>query len=212
MMTGADLADAIRVSMGFPTPVSSQLIGWGDAIVEHLGTALVNNAPGTVTGTCGPVPGPLIAGAASAGLIVGLDGSALASLVKDYAGYPSVTSQLQGLCGAIATHIMTMGLVNFDTGNITGICTNTLLSPGTVTGEGTGGKISGLSGSAMASMAQSMAGFPSVTPELIAFCSGIADYVMANAEVAYATGTIVGVAPVGGGPMTGGTGIGGTIT
>lgn len=212
-MTGNGMADSIRTSMGFPTPLSAQLIGWGTAIVEHLQTAgLVNNAPGTVTGTCAPVPGPLLNGAAAGGLIAGLSGSTLANLVKTYAGYPSITSQLQGLCDAIVSHVQTMGIVSFASGNITGVCTNTPLSPGTVTGEGSGGTIAGLSGSVLASSAQGMAGFPSVTPELIAFCSGIVNYIMSDASVSYATGTVTGVAPAGGGPMTAGTGVGGTIS
>ena len=214
MMTAADMADAIRSAMGFPTPVSAQLQGWAQGVIEEITTsALVNNATGTVSGTAAPVPGPLSAGSASGGLISGMSGSSMASKVANYAGYPSASAELIAFCTEIVSHITSMGTVDFASGNITGICTNTPITPGTLTGAGSGGTISGLSGSTLASAVHGSAGFPgSTSAKLTQFCTALVNYLIANAEVSYSMGSVVGVCTPGGGPISAGTAIGGTIS
>lgn len=212
-MLGSALATDIRVAMSFPEPNSTEMLGWGNAVVQHVQSGLVNNASGTITGTCPPSGGPLSSGAATNGLISGLSGSTLASLVVSEAGYPSVSAQVTAFCTEIVNHIQTQGTVSFSTGNITGNCTNTAVNPGTFTGEGSNGTISGLNGSTLASAIHGSAGYPgSVSPELILFCTAIVDYIMANAVVAYAMGSCTGSAPAGGGALIAGTGVNGTIT
>lgn len=214
-MSGSALADAIRSAMGFPLPVSNQLLGWGNAIVAHIQTGTVSNASGTVTGTVPPTGGPLIAGAADNGVIAGLNGSTLASLIfSDVAVYPgSVTAQLLATATSIVSHVLT-GKVKFNSGNITGVCTNTPLpSPGILTGgAGSNGVIYNLSGSTLASLIHSSVGYPgSVSAKLIQFSTAIVNYVMANAVVTYAPGSVTGVCPSGGGSLSGGAASGGTI-
>lgn len=211
-MTGSGLADFIRSSMGFPTPVSDQLTGWGTGVVTHIQTAgLVNNAPGTIVGITAP-GAPLSAGAGIGGLITGLVGPALATSICSNSGgtYPSPTSQLSAFCAQITLHIMAFGIVSFAPGDITGTCTNTPLTPGPLAGgAGANGKISGLSGSALAALVAPAIGQASASSELTAFCTAICDYIMNNAVVSYST--VVGVCPPGGGPLAAGAGIGGTI-
>lgn len=210
-MVGSAMADSIRSSMGFPLPVSHQLTGWASAVVAEIELGKVNNIAGTVTGTA--APGPLSGGAASGGIISGLSGSRLATAVAAAAGYPSVSSQLTAFCTQIVLHIETLGLVSFASGKITGTCTNTPLSPGPlVGGAGSGGQISGLSGSILAVAIHGAAGYPgSVSGKLTQFCTAIVNYVMANAQVSYASGSVTGVCPTGGGSLSNGAGLNGTI-
>lgn len=216
-MTGAGMAERIRSDMGFPLPVSTQLTGWGTGVVTHIqAAAIVAHAPGTVSGTAPPVGGPLAAGAAAGAPgtnISGMSGSTMASLVQAAAGYPSVSSQLLTFCNEIVSHIETFGQVDFSSGNITGTCTNTLLSPGPLTGgAGSGGVISGLSGSTLASAIHSAVGYPGgVSSQLIAFCSAVVGYIQDNGVAAYAASSVNGTCPAGGGGLIAGVGAGGTI-
>jgi hypothetical protein len=124
--------------------------------------------------------------------------------------YPSPTTELSAFCAQIALHVMTSGLVSFASGDITGTCTNTPLSPGPLAGgAGANGKISGLSGSTLATLVQAAVGYPNVSAPLTAFCTAICNYIMANAVVSYTT--VTGLCPTGGGPLSLGTGIGGTV-
>lgn len=209
-MVSADLADSMRSTMGFPTPVSAQLTGWATAVVNEIQqNGKVNNASGTVTGTC-PPGGSLSSGAASGGVISGLDSSRLASAVASAAGYGSVSSVLSTYCSQIVTHVET-GIVTFASGLITGTCSNTPLSPGPFIGSGSGGLISGLSGSTLASLIHSAVGYPgSVSGPLISFCTALCNYIMAQANCSY-SGTCTGIAPAGGGSLSDGTGANGSI-
>lgn len=211
-LVGADLAEAIRVEMGFPSPVSTQLVGWGEGVVQHIqSAATVNHA--LVTGDTSP-GSPLSNGAAAGGIISGMDGSTMASLVQAGAGYPNVSSELDTFCQQIVSHIQTLGLVEFEAGEITGQCTSTALSPGPLTnGAGTGGEISGLDGSILADAIHSAVGYPGGTSSaLVKFCTAITNYIMANAEAIYASGQVTGTCPAGGGPLQGGVAAGGTIS
>jgi hypothetical protein len=204
------MADSIRSSMGFPLPVSSQLTGWASAVVAEVQMGIVNNA--VVTGVTA-AGGTLSNGASSGGIISGLSGSRLATAVASAAGYPSVSSQLTAFCTQIVLHVQTLGLVAFASGNITGNCTSTPLSPGPlVAGEGTNGMISGLSGSTLATAIHGAAGYPgSVSSKLTQFCTAIVAYIMANARVSYASGSVTGTCPPGGGSLSGGAALNGTI-
>lgn len=96
-MTGSDMASKVSTAAGFGS-VSSVLSGMCSGIVSHI------QSSGSVSYTS-PTP-PAFPVYFLGGTISGLSGSAMAAQVKSSAGFPSVTSQLLGLCTAIANHIM----------------------------------------------------------------------------------------------------------
>ncbi len=211
-MTGAGMAERIRSDMGFPLPVSQQLIGWGTGVVTHIqNAALVNHASGLVTGTAPPSGGPLSSGAADQGLISSMTGSTMADLVEVNAGYGFVTSQLLTFCNEIVSHIESLGRVEFSSGDITGTCTNTAISPGPLSGgAGTDGFIKLLNGPVLAAAIHAAVGYPgSVSTPLIEFCTAVVGYIMDNAEVTHTT--VTATCPAGGGAITSGTGVNGTV-
>lgn len=214
-MTGAGMAEAIRVAMGFPLPVSSQLTGWGNGVVGHIQSdAEVSHSSGDVTGTCPPSGGPLTGGAADNGAISGMTPGDMATEVMTEAGYPSVSSELTAFCEEIVDHIETFGVVEFGSGDITGTCTNTPVSPGSLAaGEGSSGFIKDLDGDTLADSIHTAAGYPGVTSTpLKNFCNAIVDYIMDNAEVTYSSGDVTGTCPAGGGPLTAGAASNGAIS
>jgi len=211
----ADLADKIKNDMSFGGATSTQLVGWATGVIDEIqAAAIINNAAGTITGVCPPSGGPLIAGEGTSGIISGMDGSNMATRVKNEAGYPSVSSQLTTFCTEIVDHIHNSGSVDFASGNITGVCTNTLLTPGVLTaGAGTDGVISGLDGTALATSIHNAIGYPGgVSPKLIEFCTAFTDYVMSEGVCEYVAGGVTGTCPMGGGALLAGTGVSGTIS
>lgn len=211
-MVAADMADALKAGLGFGAlSTSAELVGFATALIDHMGlSGLVNHAPGTVVGVC-PAGGPISDGAATGGLVVGLSGPTLAALMQVEMGKPSISPELLGLADAITTHLLA-AFITFSPGSITGTCTNTAVSPGPFVGEGTGGFFVGLVGPTLAALAATGIGQPAPSPELLAFCTELTNYITANAEVTYLTGTVTGTAPAGGGPLTAGAGVGGTIS
>lgn len=205
------LANEIKNALGFSDkPTTPQLIGEATAIIAWLATGTVVNAPGTVTGNAPPSGGPLSGGAASNGLIVGLTPSVLVGFMQTYMGFPSVTVELQAMAAAYATHIPSAGKVAFT--SVTGVCTNTPVAPGTFTGAGANGKISGLNGDVLVNiMAASMGHLPVSKPHQ-SKCVKVVEYIMQNATVTYVFGSLTGVCSAGGGPVIAGTGVGGLIT
>lgn len=137
----------------------------------------------------------------------------MATLVSAQAGYPGISSELQTYCDEIVDHIQSQGLVEFTAGEITGNCTNSPVSPGALAGGGgTGGEIIGLDGTVLANNIHTAVGYPGgVSTPLIQFCTAITTYIMDNAVVTYAPGSVTGSCPAGGGSLGAGTGIGGTI-
>ena len=212
MMVASAMADAIRSGMGFPLPVSTQLQGWAAGVIAAIQAGQVNNAAGTITGTC-PPGGPLTLGTGANGVISGISASSMASQVVSGAGYPFTSSELSTFCTQIVQHIETSGVVVFTSGNVTGVCTNSIVSSGSLTaGTGMNGQITSLSGSTLASLIHSAVGYPgSVSGPLTQFCTAMVDYIMDNAVVSYTSGNVTGSCPAGGGALSGGTGINGTI-
>lgn len=210
-----DLALKIHNDMGFTGAVSNQLKGWAKAVIDELiNNGMVNNASGTITGTCPSSGGPLQNGTSSNGIISGLNATNLASAIVNNAGYGYLTPQVTDFSTEIVNHLMS-GLVAFSSGNITGTCTNTLTNPGTlINGTGSNGTISGLNGTTLATaihnMVFSMHAGP--TPKLIQFCTAFTDYIMTNAIITYSSGNVTGSCSSGGGPLSGGMGVNGTIS
>lgn len=211
-MSGPALGDFIRSSMGFPLPLSTQLNGWGTAVVTHIQTsAIVTHAPGTVTGTAPAAGGALINGAADNGTISGLSGAVLASLVATDAGYGYITGRLQTFCNDIVSHIQTFGRVQFATGNIVGNCSNTVTTPGTLTGTGHNGFIKSLNGPTLANTIHIDVGYPGTTSvRLTEFCTAFTAYIMANAVVTHTN--VTAICPAGGGAIVNGQATGGTVS
>lgn len=209
-LVAAALAEQIKIALNQAAqPTSAETIGMAEAIIEEItSNGMVTIPPGMVSGVAPPTGGPLQNGAASNGLIIGTSGSSLAGKLKDKMGKPSVTSQLQNMGTAISDCI-NAGAVSFSTGNVTGTCTNTLLSPGAFTGAGTGGLISGLDDGKLADDLATSYG--SKSPEVEALALAITSYVMTNGAVTFAMGGMTGTASAGGGPLALGAGLGGTI-
>lgn len=150
------LAGEIATALGHPGNVTPQVLGFARGILEEL----TLNGSASFGGTPGPHP------------ISGLSGTSMASRVRSYAGYSTVTSQLQGFCTGIATHIMT-GVVTY-TGPTSPTPPNWFL----------GGTISGMTGSGMANLVKSSVPFPNVTSQLLAMCQAVVNHIQSNAQVA----------------------------
>jgi hypothetical protein len=111
-----------KTANGFSPPgpkVSSENI----AVIQYIGTGLVNFPVGTITGTCTstPVsPGPLILGSGSGGSIVGITG----------AGCVAAVSAATGLAGpdmlnhynALINYILANAEASYPVGTVTGVC------------------------------------------------------------------------------------------
>lgn len=215
MMTPSGMADFIRVSMGFPLPVSAQLTGWGTGIVGELTSfGKISNPPGTVDGIAPTAGGFLVSGIATNGIIFNLDASRLATAVVAAAGYPSVSAEVTAICAQLVLHIETLGKATFNFGGITGVCTNTPLTPGILTGgTGANGFILNLDGTILATAVHGAAGYPgSLSPELTNFCTAIVTYITANAKLSYLAGTVTATCPAGGGHVASAVATAGLIT
>lgn len=150
-----------------PTALSSAIAtGLGQSGPTSQTTAFAN---GIITALKAGIA--VFGASASGNAISGVSASTMASLIQSAAPYPGSSSQLTGFCGAIATHIMT------------GTVTYTGPPPPATPPWILGGTIVGLSGSSLASLAQSMAGFPSVSSQLTGMCTAITTHIMANATV-----------------------------
>lgn len=218
MLSISDLADAINDAIGAldgdgnPIATTSEMTAYATAIVNTLQAAVLNNAPGTVTatGTQSPPPTGVTDGAASNGLITLNSAVWQAALTS---GFPTADpGKLSVESSASTGYLMGSSTVSFASGNITGICTATAQSPGNLSnGAGSNGTLDGPSGNPWASAVTGSQGLPSsaVAQAIYAACS---DYIKNNVVAAYPQGSVSGSFIAGGGPMTLGTGIGGTLS
>lgn len=208
MLVPADLASVLKDGIG-QIISTGQVDGFAQAICETFTTTgIITNPPGTITGVAPASGGPLSNGAGVGGIITGITGAGLAALVALYAGYPSITPELQGFCDAMANHFIT-GIVVFPVGTITGVCGNTPASPGPLVGEGAMGEITGYSGPILATAMAGGLGQGGPSPEVVGFATNLVTYLMDNAEANYATGSVTGTCPAGGGPIPDGAGVAG---
>lgn len=210
-LDATSLADALKAGLGFTEATTAQLSGLAQDIVDHIGTAVFSNLLGTVTGEAPPTGGPLANGAASNGVIV-LVPSDLETRFN--ATFGTSTSEISGFATAFSTHIAS-ALVTFVAGNITGTCTNVgppTPAPGVLLGEGANGILEGLDAPTLAALISSSIGQSGTTGRLDGFSESLVTEVSDNAEATYLVGSVTGVAPSGGGPITLGAGTGGTIS
>ena len=202
-----EMQDAIGQS-GKPTSKENE--GLAKAIIGEIKElAIVNFLPGTVQGTTA-AGGPLSAGSASNGVIIGPTPVTLAARIAKESGFPGPTPQLLGMATGVVTHLLT-GTVSFSPGGITGQCTSSTNSPGPLIGAGANGKIVGLQGPAMADLVSKGMGQPSASPELAKLCGAIVDHIMQNAAVSFPMASVVGTCPPGGGPLALGAATGGKV-
>lgn len=211
-MVVADFADVLKSSLGFGAfATSSQNTGLAKAVIDEMQAAIVSNAPGTITGIAPSSGGPLVNGAGTLGLITGMTPVSLAARMVTEMGFAFPSPEVIQMATAICTHLQTTGSVTFAPGTITGICTNTVVSPGILHGLATGGTIVNLSGPALAALiAVSYGGV--ISPELLSFSNAFVNYIMSAAEVQYLLDTLTAICPAGGGPIINGDGNGGFIT
>jgi hypothetical protein len=190
---------------GMPVSSTAQVKAYAAGIVSCLQSAIVSNAPGTIVGVTAP-GAPLTAGAGTGGIMVITPSALQAQTATAFVGAKTIAAENT----AIITYIGT-GLIVFPTGGIVGTCTNTPTSPGPLTaGTGTGGMIVGLTGAAALGAVAPALGTPG--PAAVAFYNALITYILSSAQATYGTGTVQGVCPPGGGPLTAGSASGGTIS
>lgn len=155
------LAVEIRDAMGFPAPTSKQLIGFAHGILEEL----TQNGQATKHFM------------ASGHKISGMTAPSLAGKIAQYAGYGYVSPQLLAFSNGVVTHIQTAGIVTYSA--------PPTAPPAIPPGADwfLDGKISGLSGPAMAALIVVNVGFPFTSSQLIKMCTAICSHIVDNAEV-----------------------------
>lgn len=138
----------------------------------------------------------------------------LADKIKTDMGFAGLTSaQLLGWATGVIDEIQNVAVVT----NVSGI-TGTCLASGPAplsSGIGTGGVISAMTGSSMATKVKNAAGYPFVSTQLTDFCTGIVNHIQSLGTMEFASGGITGTCTntlVVAGPLTSGAGINGTIS
>lgn len=114
---GADIASALGA------PATPQILGTADGFATHMMTAMVNFDTGMVVGQCTNTPtspGPLAAGAAQNGKIMGLSDSALAGLWAAIFGGKS--KELEAKAKAIVDFFSNECVASYPTGGVVGLC------------------------------------------------------------------------------------------
>lgn len=192
---------------GKPTPISDETNAYAAGVIECLLAGTFSHATGTVNGTTAP-GSPLTLGTAVGGILVLNPALMVAKTTAKFEGIAKANIAKENQ--AVITYIMT-GLINFDMGMITGQCTNTPLALGPLTlGAGNNGKIIGLTGSACFGAVLGVMG--TLGPDALKHYSALIDYINLELQASYTPGSVVGVCPLGGGPLTLGAGAGGKIS
>jgi len=92
--------------------------------------------------------------------------SAMAQSIADAMGKPEVSADLIAFCQGIVDEITQNGVATFG-------------------GSASGHTISGITGASLASKIESNVPFPSITAELIGYCTGICNHIIASSIVTY---------------------------
>jgi hypothetical protein len=209
------LASAILQALGPPTDkngapisVTSEMTAYASAVVDTFHAAVVANASGTVVAS-GTPSSPITGGAATGGLITTLPSATWQAQLSS--GFPSAPSgQLSAEAAVSTTYLKGAARVAFASNKITGTCTAGPTSPGPLAnGAGADGTVASISGSAWATAVLAALGTPG--PLASAVYTAVAGYLMTNAVAAYASSNVSGAFSAGGGAMTAGTGVAGTI-
>jgi hypothetical protein len=102
----------------------------------------------------------------------------------------------------VATYLMNNSQILFSIGQVTGLCTATLATPGIFTGKGDGGTVTNLNGNVLGHDVGVALGIPTA-PYLSSFYSALVNYTMTNAVCSYIQGNITGPQNSPNGPWTG---------
>ena len=199
------LHDALGVTtdaQGKPTKISTQTLNKAKGVIATLEAGSFSHA--VVTGNT-VVASDLEGGAAVGGVMV-LDPAPMQAITAQGIP-PEAASGISQENAKLITYIMT-GTITFEADTITGTCNNTAEAPGSLTlGAGTGGKIVGLTGAGAVAAVGGGLG-----PEALQHYTALIDYLLENAEGTYASGSVTGVCPAGGGALSAGIGAGGTFS
>jgi len=152
-----DMADEIRIGMGFPPPTSDINIGWATGVLAEL----TENGTASFGGSPGPHP------------VSGLTGPSMALKIQTEAGYPFISPELTLYATALSNYIIAFAVVTYT-------------GPPPSAGNPDwylGGTIGGMTGAAMAAAVALGVGFPFVSTELLNKCTAIVDHIQSNAEV-----------------------------
>jgi len=193
---------------GNSTDTSSEAKTYAKAFVTALKAAKTTHA--LIEGNGIPNGGPF-KGSAKNGKIIALVPDIAAGVIEG-ANPKAAPGAVKTEITAAFNYIMASANVVFDL--IEGIDTAATGSPPTpgalVKGEGKGGVIKDLDGSAMAAMVGSATGGSG--PDLVKWYSALCKHIMKNAEVMYPPGTVQGSFGPGGGSLTGGMAMNGIIS
>jgi hypothetical protein len=151
------LAEAIRVDVGFPSPVSFEL--------QSFCTGLLDELTQSGSATFGGIPGPHP--------ISGMSGTSLATRISNILGI-AVFPDFVDYCNALVDHIQDNAFVTYTS--------PTPPSPIIYT---SGGSISGMDGADMADAIAAARGFPNVTNQLLKKCEAIVDHIETFAAVEF---------------------------
>lgn len=199
---------------GAPDPkLTDHMVNYATGFVKMMKASVVAHAiPGSVTAKSAPVGSPIKGGAASAGKIVTLLGPIMSAEIAK-GGDPIIAAGSLIEANIIAGYIIGAAKVDFPEGTIFGKSTATSNSPGPLAPDtskpngGAGGKISGLSGKALADLVV----VGQEGPQKIAFYTALCKYLMDNGKASYPKGSITGTCS-NGGTMSAGAAAGGTIS
>jgi len=209
-----DLAKIINDSLGVkdgagkPIEITSEMKTYAKAIIDTFHASTTAHSVGTVNGITAS-GSPLIAGLATGGLVVGFTPATWLPVMAS--GFPKSNPAALALEAVASTGYVTLAAkINYKANSITGITTNTPLNPGILTlGAGQDGTVDALDGTTWSLLVIPPLGDPALASKLY---KDIVSYISKNAKCAYAIGTVQGTAPTGGGPLTLGLAIGGTIS
>lgn len=155
-MNYTNLADEIKTEMGFSGATSTQLIGWARGVVEEIQASTATFNSGTPTHS-----------------IVSIDGDSMATLIKTYAGYGSVTDILKKYTNAMSDYIVANAVVTY-----------TGPPPPATPDYFLGGTISGMVGSDMAdAIVAAISEYPTRTDLLTKKCNAVVNHIHTNASV-----------------------------
>ena len=164
-MSPPQLAEEIRAALAATlltdySIVTDHLDGFAEGIIEEIR----QNALAGSRVFSGPHP------------VSGMTGASMASKVILYSNgaYPNVSPQLQNFCQGIVNHINNVTVVFYasPTGNINP--NNNFFLDGVPQAT---------NGSGMATEIRNLVPYPNNSPQLIAFCTAVADHINNNAEV-----------------------------
>lgn len=202
------IAAAIQDGLGFASETTSGVTEKvAEAIVAHLQTGIVNFLPATITGTAPPSGGPLTGGAGQGGIITLVPAAFVPLLIN---AFGTASAEIQNFGTTLSAQFMT-AIVEYQTGSVTGTCSNTPTSPGALIGEAQGGVLSNMQPSSMATAIASAIGQTSASDQISSMCEKLVEAIQSDAEVSHLTGTVIATISAGGGPIIAGAATGGTI-